>query len=101
MVAVEGDLGWWPCGSFNFYRLCKKRAVLSFRFLYLVVCGLCSVLIVKLAECHVVMARQMNGAPTGHACLVIVDVPDEMVRVAADEAAIVLRLSSVEGDRVR
>jgi hypothetical protein len=86
--------------SFNFCRRAKtdvkEGVVLSFGFFVFSCVVLCSILIVKLAERHVTVARQMNGAPAGHACLVIIEVPDDMVRVAANNAAIVLRLSSVE-----
>jgi hypothetical protein len=98
MVAVEGDFGWRLGGSFNFCRRAKtdvKRGVLFGFFVFSCVV-LCSVLIVKLAERHVVVARQMNGAPAGHACLVIIEVPNDMVRVAANNAAIILRLACVE-----
>ena len=63
--------------------------------------GLCSVLVVKLAERHITVARQVDSAPAGHALLVIVEVPDNVVRIAADNGAVDLRLAGIEDEITR
>ena len=56
--------------------------------------------VVELAERHVAVVSEANGAPASHALLVAVDGAHDVVRMAADEVAVALGLAGVEGEAV-